>query len=414
MENFKADPLDFFPLEVFERIIQHLPGADLITTTLLNSSWNEVISSSKVFKDKVILKLSCSCEELSNKTLNVIRTSERKYENLHVECCYFCLEKSYPFLITQQFTYVYMERISFMSSYQAVEFFSKIERNIEVLEMCEVYVKFAYFDGKDKGLKFPNLKALRARNVQSFLYYDIFNNLNTLELFRIACNDLNIASLNILLKFIELNRNLKIFETSGRVFRQLFFSFSTTFYDLAEKSSFKLQRLAIDDHDYVNDRFYEQVYKNVAKFIKKNAETLEEIEIDDWMGEDVFMEIMRAPKLKTFSMKGQQLPSLKIDWDSFELFKNPSIKSLNIPTYDLKFVKKVFPNLPNLQSLECSYVNEDVEGVLSEHSKKLEDLSIEFLIIKDFAQHPFLINMKSLFVKNFISNMENVPYNWRL
>lgn len=408
MENFIVDPLNFFPPEILSNIVTNLNGNDLLTASTLNSSWNFYIVNSKEFKRKIKVKISCYGEELSEEVLKVLMESERKYENLHIECCAFCLDKTHAFLLTQEFKCISVLKTSYIHSMQAVEFFRKIEKSVEEIEMSEVFIKHPYFDGKDKGLHFPKLKTFKTKNIQSFLYHDIFNNLKSLEHFSIGCNDLNMASLNALMKFITFNTKLKVLEISGRIFRQLFL------FDLAEKSSFKLKKLVIDDHSFIDDAYYSRVYKNVATFIRKQAATLKEVLIDDYMGDEVLQAVFESPRLKKFSMNGEMLPYLKVDWDGFELLKNPFITNLSIPTNDFRFVKKIFKLLPNLEQLFCSYANEEILKILTENAKCLQSLTIEFLNIENFSKHQLLTKVESLYVRNYISSMLNIPHEWRV
>lgn len=406
IKNFIVDPLDFFPLEILSKIIENFSGVDFLTASSLSSSWNHFIVNSKEFKRKIKVKITCNANQtdLCEQVFNGLMESERKYQNLHLECCAFCLDKIYPFLLKQEFKCINISRISFMNSMQAVYFFSKIEKSVEEIEMSEVFIKYSYFDGKNKGLQFPKLKSFKTRNIQSFLYHDIFNNLTNLEQLSIACNDLNIASLNILMKFITFNSKLKVFEISGRIFRQLFH------FDLAEKSSFKLEKLLIDDHVFTDDAYFSKIYNNVAKLIRKQGDSLKEVSIDDYMGHEVLQAVFESPRLKKFSMRSEML---NFDWDDFELLKNVSLTHLSIPTNDIRFVKKIFKRLPNLQQLFCSYADEEMLKFLSENATNLECLTIEFLNIEDFSKHKILTKVQFLDIRNYITSMLNTPNEWR-
>lgn len=398
-----VDPLAFFPPEISEIIFEKLSGNNLKTASLVSTSWHQNIAKSKNLMNKI--KLTYHCDHYRDSYFDVIAAlmdSERNYENLEVKSCMRCLPTIFPVLDLYEWKNVKLEGSCFENSEQASEFFSKIHETVEVLDIKEVYVRNAYTAGRNEKLKFPKLKILRSVNIQSFLYYDIFANIKTLEEFQAVSNAQTVASLNTILDLLKVNENLKKLEFTGRILYQVFYN------DLTEFVKFKLEEISVTDYN-IDEAYQDRVFGNFKKFIERQ-ENLKVVSINKWMGGDVLKKILELPleKLKICN----DIPSHSIEsWNNLKLRVNPAIKSLTLEKlcHNNQIAIKIIKNLPNLEHYACKYSDEKFMEFLDENTIKLKSLEIEFLNVGDYNKYKILKTVEKVKIENCWKLMEGRP-----
>lgn len=406
VKNFKIDPLQFFPYEICEEIFKNLPVKDLLKASCVSSDWYDFVAKSQRLMTKVKVKTNCNMDqEYSKKIISALIKSERKYENLEVERCAQCLHEVYGLLESKKWKQVSIIRTSFSSPQESVEFFKFIEENVEELIMNAVYVRQAYSDGVNKGLMFPKLKYFSARNIQSFLFHEVFQNIQHLENFDLFSNDQSVTSLNTVMNFLKVNKGLKCLHISGSVFYQILYQ------DISNLVSFKLKQLIIANGSYHSGEFYNRIYKNLASFLKQQGDSLENVSIDDWMGETVLSAIYLLPNLKELTIKGFTHIYENIDWSKLNLKTNTSIVKMHIAAVpdDLKLLKAIITATPKLRYLSISLMNIHFMSIISHCSQQLTSLKIGYLNITNIPKKNWFKNLKFLDIRNYRSCLkENI------
>lgn len=400
--NF-IDPLAFFPSEISEIIFNKLSVEDLKESLLVSSSWNLYIAKSKILTKK--FKLNFFCDHYQNfpsKIISNLMNSERIYENLEIKSCMKCLKSLVPFLNIHEWKNVKISLSCFEDSEQASEFFKKIHKTVEILEVKEVYVKNAFKAEKSQELKFSKLKVLRTENIQSFLYYDIFANIKTLEEFQVVSNTQNFTSLNTILDILKVNKNLKKLDLSGKISHQIFY------HNLTEFSSLNLEKISIcgleKEEDYQNE-----ILENFKKFIE-SQKSLKEISILKWINEEILKAIFKLEIEKLEISDDFSRFSLN-DWENLNLPENSTIKTLKLDliSHNTKITKKLIKKLPNLEHYICKYSDENFMEFLDENGKKLKTLEIEFLNVGDYGKYKVFKTIERIKVENCMKSMEGKP-----
>lgn len=400
--HFSVDPLEYFPPEITELIFENLSGKDLTNASLVCSSWHQYIAKSKNFTKKIKLNFNCHCErEFFDDTINALTDSERVYENLEIESCSHCLEKIFPLLSVQRWKSVKIQRSNFLNSEQASDFFGRFQKTVEHLEISEVYVKHAYTAGRNKELIFPKLKVFRSKNIQSFLYFDIFANITTLEEFSASSNNQNVASLNAIRELLKVNFSLKKLKISGRLLYQIFY------HDISKSSCFKLQEISIENHNHYGEAYEERVYENFTEFLK-HQDSLRVVNIDKWMNDSVFQAILELPIVKLHMRNDIPLSCVET-WEKIDFKDNPTLENLSIPSFRGEIAKRIINCVPNLKHLMCTYADENFIEYLQSNTKNLQSLSIVLLNIEDYSKFKIFKTVKKLTVVNYLSSMEGRP-----
>jgi hypothetical protein len=392
------DPLAFFPPEISEIIFENLTATHLKSASLSSTAWHQYIAKSKQLMKK--FKLTFHCDQ--HNVMSALMESDRLYENLEVKSCMQCLRTIFPLLTLHEWKNVKIHASCIESSEEASEFFTKIQDTVEVLEISEVYVRKAYTVGRNENLKFPKLKVLRSVNIQSFLYYDIFANIKTLEEFKVVSHTQNVASLNSILELLKVNVNLKKLEFTGRIFHQVFF------HDLTEFAKFKLEEISVTASS-IEEPFQDRVFSNFKKLIE-SQKNLKQISINKWMGEDVMKVILEVPlkELEIFN----DIPSSSLEnFKNLTLRVNPKIKILNLDKlcHKNEIAMKIVGHLPNLESYKCRYSDEKFMEFLGENGKNLKNLEIEFLNVDDYNKYKILKTVKKVKIENRWKLMEGGP-----
>jgi F-box-like len=393
------DLMSIFPVEINEKIFNHLKVKDLLTASTVSSKWNSFIAKSKRLMEKIVVKVSCNANHyLSNETLGALAKSERIYESIIIERCAECMNSVIPLLSSgKTWKHVTVRNACFLNAPQAQQFFACIQETVEYLDLFNVFVRHPYSDGRSKGFTFPKLKVLKTNNVQSFMFPEMLKKITTVEEFTIISNNQTVSSLNAVLEFLSRNNDLKVLEIAGSAFNQLMY------HEIADFSNFHLEKLTVTGNYFLDDIF-RTIHTNLTIFMLKHAESLTSFTMGAYMGCEIIMCAYELPKLQSLTLKGLSSIYDFVDWDKLKINPNPSLKKLTIPQMpdDLRVLKALLTASPNVYCLSISVINNHVIDLIDRNLKKLICLNVGYLNVSDkIGNKGILKNIEQMHAENY-------------
>lgn len=368
-----ADPFNIFPIEVIENIFKFLNGKDLLIVSEVASHWYEFVGASKECMAKIKVKIACTMmlEILEEEVLPLV-LSTRKYENLEISICSHCIETTKAVLESRKGKWknVTFSRTNFKNSVEALDFLECIESSVEDLRMTEVCTTNPFNDGPNRNFMFPKLKVFHAKYIQVTLFSDAFNNVKNMEEFFLCSHSQTVASLDVIMRLLQVNVSLKILSLSNHIFNQVMYNRN------AQDFEFKLKKLIVNSFYFLSE-FHDRVQNNFVALLMKQAETLEILEYNDWMGINSTVAAFKLQKLKELTLKGISKALEQVEWEFVDIPKNNSIEKLviHVPKNYLMFTK-LTEAAPKVTNFTTTYIDLYMLMHLAQTHPNLTSLSI--------------------------------------
>lgn len=376
-----SDPVEYFRIEIVDNIFKFLKAKDLFEASTVSRTWYYYIGNSKRWKKNIQIKIKCESghEERTEELLPLVN-SGRNYENLDFQICSDCV------LVTKQILEAHKGRLksvhiktsNFFNPTEVLDFLEYVESSVEELKLSDITTRYPHSDGRIRNFVFPKLKVLHTQNIQATLFHQAFKNVCKLKEFVLTGSDQSITSLKAIKKLLLVNVNLKKLSISGFIFYQIMKNQSVAEF------KFKLEMLSVDYYDYA---IQEKMQENFLNLLMKQAETLEVLKFESWMGVRTTIAAFCLPKLKKLTLK--EIHKVDEDWQRVQIPINKSISKLIIENpRNLHFFKKLTESLPNLNCLKTFYLDLGMMEQLKKTHPNISELSTMHLYISSFCFGP--------------------------
>lgn len=395
------NPLEMFPAEVNSIVFQFLSPKELLIASEVSKEWYDFIADSKKCMEKIKVKIACSrTHEIVEENILPLKMSIRKYENLELSTCAWCSDLALQAVGAHKGKWVTVKllEVNFNTLEEALICFESIESSVEVLEMSEVVSNHSNFNvSKLRNFTFPNLKKFHAKTIQATFFLEVFNKISTLEEFVLCSHYQQVASLEVIMKLLQTNLNIKILEISESVVIQIMS------HNAVKDLKFQLTQFS------VNSTFLQQfkAQDNFVAFLNKQARTLTSLEINDWTDVEVIVTAFRLPKLKTFTLKGTGRALEHFNWNFVQIPISSSITTLSLHSPQTQLTLKSFTEAtPNLTSLSTLYLDVFMLMHLAETCPQLASLSVGYLDILNLSNIKTPLNLQKLTVVFYTQSLE--------
>lgn len=394
------DPFEFLPSAVFDQILTHFNGNEILKLSEVSPFWDEEIGNSSVAMDKIKLKIHWRSDRSFFEESQSTVTSQRKYQHLE-----FLHQSSYLNSMTivneilkssnRKWKSLKIKRISFMSSKEVEDMLQFVAPTIQSINIQDIFVT-NYRDICISSLNFPKLRDLRIKHL-NLSFIGGFSKCRKLEKFSV--NSENPSVVNVIKQILEKN-DLKSLEISSKLFKAVFKDIDVS------KFKFKLKSFTATDLFKINEDV-EKVRENFYNFIKAQMATLETLSVEEWLGVGVFKLMFFLPRLNALSFKG--ITNLNSD-ESLDLPVNKNIKSLSFRDYDppVNVFKAVITCLPNLEKLEMNSMNQEMMDFLSANLKHLKSLKLRTMDATDFTSSDLFPKIDCIDIEYILSELEDV------
>lgn len=264
-ETSQEDPLNpvNLPFEIVDDILSYLPVDDLLNSTLVSKFWNETISTSSTFRNRIAIKLHSWDEEPPT----VISNSTRSYEILTISD--FKINSTKLLSLRDKNWRKVTLSIGKISSQKS--FLKLIETFSTVKDLKILSTNIRELNTNNK-LKLPDLENLVLSDVTLDLF-DVFiahhPQLKSLSLRYISCDILSPRRVGeAIVELLTLNTQLKDLELNHLVTNDLFLD------NIAPKLPLKLKSLTLGLDDTSRT-----VCENIEEFLKSQGSTLEHLKL---------------------------------------------------------------------------------------------------------------------------------------
>jgi hypothetical protein len=387
------DPAEDFPKHVMEKILSYLGKDDILNCCLINKSWLKVIGKSEKCMKKIKFVV---CEpkhrmvwQLTSEDIKNILGNGRRYQNIvlyvsrNLTTNHLLLVASYEW---KTFSFRYH---TFRSEIELINFFGLFEPFVEELDLkCikTVFNRGTVISGGN--FIFPRLKKLTISTTCSFVFFEIFKNLTSLEFLEIeteplACEDSEdlvkrIKGIEIILlnntNIKALNLHLHQSDFDGMFMDQRFLK--RIIFDLETLRVSKFRKLEGKRTNIVQTM-------NFGHFLRSQRFTMTSLTIDDCLGHYVLEVILNdMDSLKTVVLGDlRSYEKLEDSIANVNFFKNESIENLSFKSQysescDLE--KNLLSFVPNLKTLYIGTLDQKLLNVLAEKASKLLVLKVDY------------------------------------
>lgn len=387
---FSYDILDWFPEAICENVFSHLSVADLKEASLVSRNWYSLIAKTSKCTSKMRLMFGWhATRKLTTEMKKMLKESPRKYEHFSLLHSTGNFEDITEILESpgRKWKTCRLGKVSFPSSPVYIKFMAALEPTIEDIHMNEVYVDSIYSD-IENTMKFPKLRSLFTKHIQTLSYFKIFANCENLRSFDIQSIDHSWASMNGIRKILRNCKDLKMLSIKSESFGHFFDE------DISKDIKFQLNEIHIYDlYDIRKDSS-----TNLFRFLQTQRLTVEKLEIGNWMDMKYLQLVTHMPRLTHFKMNGWHLPTEESEWKDANFHKNTSIKTVAIKdcfcrTFQLEVLLGATPNLENLV---LNSVDDDGLRTITKLVPNLRSLETTLFQVKDVSDQTLLPKLERL------------------
>lgn len=399
------DPIEIFPIEIMELILQHLTVNNLLAVTELSPLWNKTICGYSNFIEKATIKIldhnispHKHTRDWNNlKYLSV--PSLRKYQNIHFSAKPEIIDDIKNILAVPgsewKKVYIKVKQLDgnlypFRGKWSAdfYEVFRMIEKDVEDLHLDILdSTLLSAFSG---SWFFANLKVLRMR------FYGMpmaaFENCRQLK--ELSIMHIRSDSVGSLKKIIEHN-SLSNLEISSTVIKFLF----DHKYDI-NFNRLKLKTFCVHSGDSMTG-----LRPKFQEFLTSQKQSLEHLSVGTLISQLFFYLMLCLPNLKTLSVTNfNSTRPMHLSLNSL-IRINLSIESICFIDKNVNFdVMKAFVlATPNLTHLEMYSMHQSMMKYLSAKAKHLKSLKLQRLDATDFSDRKLFSQLEKLSI-SFITS----------
>lgn len=389
------DILSCFPVDFCEKVFGRLDSDDLLRASLVSTHWYNFIAKNSVCMQKIKLTFShLRRNQLTPDMKYILMESPRKYENLELKFQSGSFRDVMDIMRVpgRAWKKVSVFRINFAKAIDGVDFIVALEPTVEELRMDKVYMDSIYYDGPKRDLKFPKMKILETKYIQSQFYYDALAGCCALKELNITSGDLSYASHQAgVERILQTNTSLKKLTIVSNMISQYFKK------DLAQHVFFKLNSLEI--RDIYNLEVQPKMH--FQNFLRKQMMSLETLQIGDWMGLEAVKMIFHMPKLNKFTFKG--FYGIEVELKEVQFHRSASITNLQVIDINVQFdvLQALLTATPNVRHLKLFSITDECLPLVSSALPHLESLSLELFEATAVTDQSLFPNLKEFSAKAY-------------
>lgn len=374
------DITEWFPILVCQNIFNHLPAQDLLEATLVNKEWNEIIGKTKgcMRKVRLVFKWEKS-EQLTPEIRNILRNSDRKYENLGLTGVE--MDDFFKDIIEKvPWKTLTTSRVKFPTKSSLMNMLERIEPLIEELIINEPTVLSNQNHDKFlvalvRTLKFPRLRILHSNSCDREVFSMAFVNCANLEVFHFKKHWNLVDDASELIKpILRNNRQLKDLKIESSGLELIFDD------DIWKRVEFKLTKLILNR--YVN-RHQDELH-DLTRFLEVQSSSLETLSMCAGITERCMQVVYSMPKLKYLKFPLFDGTAWNLNWPQLDLPISQSIEKLRICDMNGRqaIMEALVRSLPNLKCLTVTELTDDAVIFLSATVPRLEVLFTALIDLK--------------------------------
>lgn len=349
-----------FSPKVIENILLNLNGRDLLTCSLVCSSWSDIIGSSERCMNK--LKLIICGEDGSRKaTVEGLKSLTRKYQHIVI---YQAMEFIYPLYdlmnSNRGWKTVNIRENFFPSTSSFAEFMETIEPTVEELTMYKVDIE--YQNHREMYFRFEKLKSLNIEDCAEPVAVDPFRRCTSLASFKFIDSEKIYRATKGITKMLCSQQEMKVLSLELK-------RIDISFY--AEVNFAYLEELTI-----ANASFSDDAYETFLKFLKRQTSIkklqLKDITCRDYLNQ-AFIVVLEMPSIKEFSSSTVpllRLMNLPIN-GTLEILDFSRVKDYN----SIKDIKCFLNAVPNLREITLRDVSENLAKFIAMTNVRLTQVT---------------------------------------
>ncbi|XP_070499482.1 uncharacterized protein [Chironomus tepperi] len=389
-----TDPLLLFSKVTCEEIFSYLSVKELLNCSLLNKSYYDFIAKTPSFMKRIKIRLHIHHNLVLEdyKLLKILNESTRRYqrfESINLTIDFFNAYIKLPNLKS-----IKIRGIGLLSECELVPFNTGINVNIEelILERFNGNLLLKVNSHRLSCHNFPTLRRLELHYVPPFIfrYYSDCSNLTELKV--TGKRDEHFYNL------LRLNTQLKKLTIVTDAIDNYFDE------DLTKFIQFKLTYFEARDIYNLTVNCIE----NFKLFIQKQMNTLEEINLGDWIAANIVRMIFHMPRLKKLTFKGFHNVEEHVRMNEMDFHRSQTITTLHlIDTFSRADILHAFTvACPKVIHLKLYALQKDALLYLTQTIPNLQTLSVDLLEIKEFSNDCDFAHLKDFKMKVYNRDLQ--------
>lgn len=378
------DPLQIFSEVTCEEILSYLSVKDLMNLSLVNKRYYDFIAKSTRCMKRVKIYLNIfNIKNDDYNAIQIVNDSKRNYVN--IELYDFSFDIINSLILNPRFKTIKMKRVLLYDAEEYEKFFSRICSTIEELKLERYNDIHRANTDISLNIDFPKLHHLELHYMPHF-FYQTFSQCSTLRELKITGKRdpqfYNILRLNPHLKKLAIvtNNISNFFEEDVTKFIE----FKLLYFEA--RDIYNLTRTCID---------------NFKRFLESQINSLEEIDLGDWIDSDIVAKIFHMPRLKTLTFKGFHNVEEHINMSEINFHQSKKITTLNlIDTFSKFEILQAFVRAcPNVCQLKLYSLKMDALIFLSRTLPNLKTLSVDIFEIETLNNECDFVHLKDFTMK---------------
>lgn len=352
------DPLEILHFDVHELLFQHLGADDVVSASSVSSLWFEETETSAKCMEKLHLRIVVPySEERSEKFLSISKDliSRRKYQNIYLHNFHNIIPEILKILEGRNWKKVYISVRNLHAKKDFLDVMKLIEPSVENLSISLTSIRNVEEIAPKINFIFPKLKNLDLSRSHGLLMEEISENCKNIKTLRIDLDhqtwERHQKFLHKILANNEQLEKLTLWRCSAELAFQL---------EHIKAYKFKLKKFFFKNRDHSSPTDIEE--NCLFDFLESQANSLESLKLEEWMGVEVFKMQFKLPKLQELTIDMYDAEST-IEWDHLKLIPSLSIRKFHIDSYrknKIKIFNALFGAMPNLKFLTMDTLDNEV------------------------------------------------------
>lgn len=423
-QQSSKDPVKIFPETVFELVLNHLSGKDILRCSTVNRCWQKAIASSDRNIEKLrlnVFETHCGkCKKFAPEDARCIINSRRKYKHLTMSVTRNFTSDHSLLVASFQWETLTLDGHTFKSEIELINFLGLIEPTIVGLDLRSIRIVYSKQHViAESALIFPKLRKLRLENCYSYLHAAVFNHVELLQLLEIETFS---HTSDFEREFYDRVKGIQKMLIGNPHITRLTLNlhqgdFDSMFMDerFLSRIRFHLEWLKVKKFRKLTGSSTNIVQiNNFSKFLSSQKNTITMLQLSDWLGNDVLETVINSLD-KLIYLNIQDLDSYGKINDSIanmNLFKNESIIRLDLFSSFSKYTELqniLLQMLPGLKILTIGTINQEILNTLAEKNLKLQSIIVDHFIAYSPPESQVLHDLKSMKIKiSYASNFKDI------
>lgn len=354
------DPLEILHSDIHELIFQHFSDEDVLEASIVSPLWFEATETSAKCMEKLHLRIVVPySEEKSERFMSISNdlTSQRKYQNIYLHNFHNIIPEILKILEGRNWKKVYISVRNLHTKQDFQDVMTLIEPSVENLSISLTSIRNLEQKPPKVNFTFPKLKNLDLSRSHGLLMEEISENCKNIKTLRIDLDHLTWMKHQKFLHKILANNDklekLTLWRCSAEIPFQL---------EFIKTYKFKLKTFYFKNRDQSLPTDAEE--NCLFDFLESQANSLESLKLEEWMGIETFKLQFKLPKLKELTLDMFDAEKT-IEWDNLQLTPSSSITKFHIDSYrknrqKIKIFNAIFGAMPNLKFLTMDRLDDEV------------------------------------------------------